>query len=136
MEQHFKLSDTELEQQLASCALDPALFSHEAHLRLAWLQIRQYGMTKAKERIQQQLRTYVEHLGAADKYHTTLTIVAIAAVHHFMAQSSADNFRDFLLEFPQLKTNFKGLVNSHYSYDIFQSDEARQVFVAPDVKPL
>ena len=33
----------------------------------------------------------------------------------------SENFKDFIVEFSQLKQDFKSLINSHYSFDIFVS---------------
>lgn len=132
---HYQLSDTEFEKQFEACKLDPTLFSHEAHLRLAWIHINNYGIQKAKENIQEQLKSFVTHLGAIDKYHKTLTIIAVQAVCHFMQKSDTNNFKDFIKEFPQLQNDFKSLIDSHYSFDIFSFNEAKSKFIAPDLKP-
>ncbi|MFC5045465.1 hypothetical protein ACFSTE_18130 [Aquimarina hainanensis] len=133
MEAHSHLSNQEFERQFATCSLDPSLFSHEAHLRLAWIHIKKYGLAKAEENIQKQLQDFVAYVGAMDKYHVTITIMAIRAVDHFMKQSNTDNFQDFINESPQLKTDFKALVRSHYTNDIFTVAKARTEFVAPDI---
>ncbi|MDW3645848.1 MAG: hypothetical protein R8P61_02145 [Bacteroidia bacterium] len=135
MEEHYKLSDSEFLQQFKDCSLAPAVFSHEAHLRLAWLNIYQEGMEKAEKGIQDQIENFVAHVGAKDKYHKTLTIVAIKAVGHFMEKSATDNFSDFLAENLQLKKDFKSLINSHYSFDIFSSKEAKTSYIKPDLVP-
>ena len=135
MEKHYQLSDSEFLQQFKDCSLPPAIFSHEAHLRLAWLNIYREGMEKAEKAIQEQIERFVAHVGAQHKYHKTLTIAAIKAVGHFMEKSTTDNFPDFISENPQLKKDFKSLINSHYSFDIFSSEEARTSYVEPDVLP-
>ena len=135
MEKHYNLSDLEFEQQFVDCKLDPAIFSHEAHLRLAWININRYGMEQAEKNIQKQLQHFVESVGAKDKYNTTLTIAAIKAVGYFKEKSKADNFKDFIEEFPQLKNNFKALIGSHYSFDIFNSNKAKTTFLEPDLIP-
>ncbi|MEL6251617.1 MAG: hypothetical protein AAFR87_06365 [Bacteroidota bacterium] len=135
MEEHFRLSDSEFLQQFKDCSLSPRIFSHEAHLRLAWLNIQLDGMSTAEKGIQEQIEKFVAHVGAKDKYHKTLTIAAIKAVGHFMEKSSADNFRSFITANPELKKDFKSLINSHYSFDIFSSEEARKSFIEPDVVP-
>lgn len=133
MEKHFDLSDTDFLHQFTTCKLDPAIFSHEAHLRLAWININHYGIAVAEKNIQSQLQDFVAFVGAKDKYHKTLTIVAIKAVHHFMSKSKSDNFKDFILEFPQLKSKFKELIGAHYSFGIFNSDKAKTEFLEPDL---
>lgn len=133
MESHLSISDKELIDQIESCNLDPKLFTHEAHLRLAWLNIKNHGIEKAVELTQTQLKTYVRHLGALDKYNTTLTIAATRAVYHFMLKSETESFQDFIKESPRLKTEFKKLLESHYSLDIFSFDKAKQVYIEPDL---
>lgn len=135
MEKHFKLSDSEFEEKIARCELSPSDFTHEAHLRLAWLNISKYGIEQAEKNIQQQILKFVEYVGAKDKYNMTLTIGATKAVYHFMLRSSADNFKDFIAEFPQLKSNFKGLMAHHYGFDIYNSDKAKKEFLEPDLTP-
>lgn len=133
MEQHFNLSDTEFNNQFTNCTLNPELFSHEAHLRLGWIHIKKLGIEKAKEIVQNQLKNFVAYVGAQGKYNKTVTIVAMKVINHFMKQSETDNFKDFIVENPQLKTNFKGLIESHYSFDIFTSEQAKTEFLEPDL---
>ena len=135
MTSHFNLNDKSFEQALESCSLDPTLFSHEAHLRLAWLQINKYGMEKAIDKITTVLPAYVASLGVAGKYNLTVTIAAIKAVDHFMKKSAASNFRAFILENPGLKYNFRKLLGYHYSENIFISEKAKTKYVEPDLIP-
>ena len=90
MKSHFELSDLEFKIQFENCVLEPSLFSHEAHIRLAWILIRQYGVEDAIIRIKGQLKQFVKHLGAEDKYNETLTIAAMKAVHHFISKSQSN----------------------------------------------
>ncbi|MDX1943095.1 MAG: hypothetical protein SFU99_21205 [Saprospiraceae bacterium] len=135
MEKHFHLSDLAFEQQFADCSLDPTLFSHEAHLRLAWIHIKKYGIDQAIENICQQIKHYAASLGAHDKYNETVTIAAIRAVYHFMLRSKTDHFQDFIIENPRLKTSFKELLFSHYSTDIFTSERAKKEYLEPELLP-
>ncbi len=134
-ETHFDLSDREFEQQFANCSLNPALFNHEAHLRLAWIHIDKYGVEQAIKNIGHQLVEYVMALGAKDKYNKTLTIAAIRAVYHFKLKSHSTNFQEFILEHPRLKYNFKELIAFHYATDIFKSEQAKQEYLEPELLP-
>ena len=134
-ESHTSLSDAALLARLADGSLPPALFDHEAHLRLAWLQLREVGSEAAPQQVCETIAGYVQHLGAHEKYHHTLSIAAVKAVDHFLQKSQTSTFQDFLLENPQLCTSFKALVNSHYSFDIFKSAQAKKEYIAPDLQP-
>ncbi|MEQ9261752.1 MAG: hypothetical protein RLP14_01190 [Owenweeksia sp.] len=135
MEKHFELSDSEFEQQFINCELNPEIFTHEAHLRLAWINIERYGMEEAETKIQKQLQKFVGFVGAKDKYNTTLTIAAIKAVYHFMLKSDSNSFEEFIAEFPRLKYKFKELMSCHYGVDIYNSEKAKAKYLEPDLLP-
>ncbi len=135
MEQHFTLMDIEFEEQFKSCSLHPAIFTHEAHLRLAWIHIHKYGANIAIDNIRSQLQNFVEHLGAKNKYNETVTIAAIKAVYHFILRSKTDNFEDFIAENQSLKNNFKELLAFHYETDVFNSPIAKEKFLTPELLP-
>ncbi len=135
MEKHFELLDKEFELQFDSCQLDPTIFTHEAHLRLAWIHIKQHGLDRAIEIIQGQLIKFVDFVGRQDKYNETVTIAAIKAVGYFMRKSKSETFTGFIEEFPRLKNNFKELIAQHYSFDIYHSDRAKTTYVEPNLLP-
>ena len=133
MEKHFGLTDQEFLDQFMSCTLRPADFTHIGHLRLVWINIKMSGTEVAINEIQKQIKRFVEAAGATDKYHTTLTVAAIKTVDHFMAKSNSNTFMEFIIEFPILSSDFKGLLDQHYSSDILSSDLAKYQYVTPDL---
>ncbi|WP_025743531.1 hypothetical protein [Aquimarina pacifica] len=135
MQKHFELSDADFEQKIILCELNSSDFTHEAHLRFAWINIDKYGIKQAEKNIQNQLQKFVESVGAKDKYNITLTLAAIKAVYHFMLKSNSDSFKDFIIEFPRLKYNFKELMDCHYGFDIYNSEKAKTDFLEPDLVP-
>lgn len=135
MQNHFDLNDDVFEKLFETCELSPDLFNHEAHLRLAWIHIEKYGLEQAIQNIENQLKKFVAHVGAKNKYHQTLTIVAVRVVHHFAQQAKEKSFQSFIQQFPDLKNNFKQLINSHYTYDVFNSEKARILYQEPDADP-
>ena len=135
VEPHFDINDGLFESQFKAGVVDPAVFSHEAHLRLAWIHIRNYGVENAIENICLQLKAYVALLGASDKYNETLTVAAIRAVHHFMLKAEAADFSTFINQYPRLKYNFKELMASHYKMDIYNNPIAKQQYMVPDLLP-
>lgn len=135
MENHYTLSDSEFEQQFASAKLNAALFSHEAHLRLAWIHIQHYGVDQAIMNICFQLKNFTQVVGAESKYNKTVTIAAIRAVDHSIRRSACDNFSDFITTHTRLKTNFRELMNAHYRTDIFKSEAAKHTYLEPELLP-
>jgi len=135
MKTHFDLSDIQFEEQFKIGTLDVTLFSHEAHLRLAWIHVQKYGVYTAITNICNQLQAFVILHGAEAKFNKTLTIAAIKTVHHFIGRSDATMFGEFILEFPRLKYHFKELMAAHYQVDIYNSAEAKKEFIQPDLLP-
>lgn len=135
MQHHSELSDLAFEQQFADGILPPTLFNHEAHLRLAWIHIKRYGIDVAIQNVTVQLQSYVSGLGASDKYNHTLTIAAIRAVYHFILKSQTTDFQSFIEENPRLKFNFKDLMFAHYRTNIFIAEYAKTQYLEPELLP-
>jgi len=135
MERHYQLTDAQFETQFADLSMDPTLFSHEAHLRLAWIHIKHHGVDKAIENICRQINIFDATFDDGTKYHTTLTVASIKTVCHFFLKSKSDTFQDFIAEFPRLKNNFKELISSHYGFDVFTSEKAKSEYLKPDLLP-
>jgi len=135
MENHYQLNDEQFLLALEAATLNPKLFSHEAHLRLAYLLIYNNGIDKAIDICCSQIQNYANSLGAKDKFNKTVTVAAVKTVHHFMLKSETESFNDLMKEFPRLKNNFKDLLSQHYGIDIFNSEIAKSSFLEPDLLP-
>lgn len=135
MREHRNLSDFEFVQRFENCTLDPHLFSHEAHLRLAWIQIKKNGISLAIDNVRDQIMKYVKSLGEEDKYNETVTVAAVKAVNHFMIRSNSYDFTSFILENNRLVENFKNLLLTHYKTNIFESNIAKKKYLPPDLIP-
>ncbi len=135
MDSHFQLTDEQLVNQFADCSLSPNLFNHEAHLRLAFIHLKNQGEAKAIENICTQIKAFDVTHGDGNKYNEIVTIAAVKIVNHFMGKIRSTTFDDFIKRFPQLVHAFKGLVNQHYSADIFNLPEAKNSYLEPDLIP-
>ena len=133
MKSHYEISDEEFEKQFEQVVFDPKLFSHEAHLRLAWIHVRKYGVERATDNIVHQIAQFDRKFGDGTKFNLTVTVAAVKAVAHFVNKSLTANFRDFIMEFPRLKYHFKDLIYQHYSFDVFNHEKARSTFIQPDL---
>ena len=118
MNDHSQFSDEEFLSVFRSCELEEKLFSHEAHLRLAWLNIKALGIDEAIVQTKRDILAFVNHLGAQHIYNETVTVAAVKIIHHFENKSASTSFSDLIAEFPRLKGNFKDLLAQHYSADI------------------
>ncbi|XP_050391042.1 uncharacterized protein LOC126810107 isoform X1 [Patella vulgata] len=110
-------------------------WTHEAHLRMAWNYIKQYGKDKATQYIKLGIQKFNEK--NLDKiktgYHETITMFFIHLVTD--AINSKDmTFEEFIHKNPHLQDN--SLLFTYYSKEVLSSEAARHRFIQPDKKSL
>lgn len=132
---HYQYSDEEYEKVFESFNLKPGLFSHEAHLRLAYIHIKKYGCPQTEVNMCEQIKGFAESLGVFDKFNKTVTIASVKVMDHFMQKAESKNFPDLMKEFPRLLTNFKDILAQHYGFNVFADKQAKLEYVAPDLLP-
>lgn len=135
MKNHLDLNDHQFETQFRDGTFPPELFTHEAHIRLAWIHIGAYGVEQACRNVCEQIKAFDCLHGDGTKFHHTLTVAAVRAVHYFRQKSYSDTFADFIQEFPQLKHNFRDLLEAHYSNYILRLQRAKREYLEPDLLP-
>ena len=129
-------ADRGLVDEFEAGSLDPALFDHRAHVKIAYVYLTQHDAEQAAESMK---RGLIAFLAANDlpasKFHETLTRAWILAVQHFMQstgpRSSADDFIDSNAVLLDPK-----IMLTHYSADLLFSPRARAAFVPPDIDPI
>ncbi|WNG47642.1 hypothetical protein F0U60_28595 [Archangium minus] len=128
-------SDDEFLEAVEAATWPGESFGHREHVRLGWLYLRRHGSEAGYARIQETIRRYATALGAAGKYHETMTRAWSAHVYAALRETpELERFDTFLAAHPEL-LNGK-LLERHYRKETLESDEARRNWVAPDVSPL
>jgi hypothetical protein len=125
IEKHYKLSDDEFEQQFRDCQFAPVQFTHEAHLRLAFIHILKYGEDQAILNIREQLKKYVAFAGEEGKYHETVTVASIREISTRQKDANLVDFKTFIIKYPELMNHFKSVINSKYYFYVIISAKAR-----------
>lgn len=134
---HHTASPEDLEFRAAFERLEiaPAGFSHEAHLRLAYVYLVENDLASAQSRMREVLLAF---LAANDippeKFHETLTGAWIKAVRHFMDRSPSASFAEFLANSQPLCDS--KVMLTHYSAEVLFSPEARTAYVAPNLEAI
>ena len=106
---------------LEACTLPPEHFNHAGHIRLACLYLARYPLDEAIARTCATIRTYATHLGAANKYHATITVALVRLLHAHGPAALADA---------------RAMLALHYSEATLASAAARAAFSPPDLAPL
>ena|SRR5210317_400087 len=115
-----EMNNIELLSAFEKGTLNPAHYTHEVMLRIAWILIQKYGTKVGTEKNCELKAAYFKNVLNSDKFNRTLTIAYSEILNHFMEQSNSEDFDTLLLEYPRLRYNFKNLVKTHYGYDILK----------------
>lgn len=129
------LTDREFVAAFEDCTLPGSMFHHREHVRLAWLYLEAHPEAEAEQRMSEGIRRFATSLGAAAKYHHTLTLFWMrACAEGRRATPSATSFDEFVAAQPVLLD--KGIVDRYYSPGVLGSEAAKSGWVAPDLLPL
>ncbi|XP_046553751.1 uncharacterized protein LOC124263211 [Haliotis rubra] len=111
-------------------------WTHEAHLRMAWNYLREYGHDGATPYIKLGIQKFNEQNKSKLKtgYHETLTLFFIHVVWDALQRCPGDEFEAFLQQSQHLVD--KNLPFQYYNKDTLFREDARHKFVAPDKKSL
>lgn len=121
------------------CTLPEAQWNHQAHIRVAYLYLRNHPFDEAFERMRSNLQRYNAARNVPNEphrgYHETLTIAwltVVAAVmkHHGLGKDSLD----FCAQQPYLLN--RSLLRLYYTRRTIMSPEAKRLFIEPDIAPL
>ena len=129
------ITDEKFLAQFESQTLNPELFDHYGHLRLAWLYLNKYPLETAIDKVTNGIATYASSLGATDKFQHTLTEAIVRIMANRLNCSNEDSLKAFLVTNQDLVDDICSVVKLHYSDERLNSDAARTSFVAPDLLP-
>lgn len=117
-------------------------FDHRAHVFAAWWAMREHGVDGGGARFRSALQAYCQHLGAADKYHVTITeaLLYLIAMELAGEGDAGGHWQTAWYRFERracylLETSRSALA-PYYSSALLAREDARATFVPPDRKPL
>lgn len=116
-------------QALETGALDPALFPHPEHVRLAYEMLGRHPFGDAVARFSRGLRLLAAKAGQPEVYHETITVAFLAVIGERRARAKDADWNEF-------KTNNSDLLDKRcldrwYDADYLRSDLARKTFCLP-----
>ncbi len=113
-------------------------WTHEAHIRLAWLLLSLLPYPLALEQVRKGINNYNDTvLKKTLAYHETITVAftrLIAKGREYLP--SHHSFADFKLAQPLLFDRTLSALEKHYRRETLFSAEARSGFILPDLLPL
>jgi hypothetical protein len=130
-----ELSDAEFLAAVEAATYPGEKFNHRGHLRLGWLCLRAHGYEAGLERIRTLVRSYATALGAAGKFHETMTRAWAERMQTALEETpELGSFDVFLAAHPELLNS--GMLGRHYRKETLDSPAARASWVPPDLEPL
>lgn len=140
--QSLYTSDEEIEavvRGFESCATTPAEFSHRAHLTVAlsYLHLSHLTIPEATARMRESLYRFLDqHAIDRRKYNETITLFWIKLLRSSLDRK--DETRPFVALANEILETIgdSRIIYNYYSKEHLSSDEARRVWIEPDVKPL
>ena len=127
--------DRDFRSAFEACIVTPAQFTHEAHVRIAYIYLVESDVEAAVQRMREALLHFLDHNGLPrSKFHETITRAWVLAVRHFMDGSSSTSSADFIAK--NLALLDSKIMLTHYSASVLFSSDARASFVEPDLDPI
>ncbi len=119
--------------EFRTATVDPAEFDHEAHVLVAWRYLQDDELLPAIAKYSAALKTLTRKLGVESKYHETITWFYMIAVGERISESGNTDWSSFKAANEDLFARDPSLIRQFYSNAHLMSEQARRVFVLPDL---
>ena len=127
------MDDRTFVARFESCELRAEEFPHRAHLRLAWIYLRELPLPEGFIKLRDGIKRFAAHHGASGKYHETITFMYGVLVKERLVRCDGD-FETFERVNPDLFLGgSRSILYTYYSRALLESPEARSQFVLPDL---
>jgi hypothetical protein len=126
------LGDAELVERFEALQIEPRDFRHREHVRLAFAMLAGSDLAEAGPRFARALRRFATAIGAAAKYHETLTWAYLGLVSERADAGAYASSLEFVERNPDLLDHRGGAIARYYDVAaITACPIARRVFVLP-----
>jgi hypothetical protein len=141
------MTDTEFLTAFEAAAIDRKDWTHEAHVRMAWLYLTRLPFAVALEKVRSGIRKLGTAFAQAGDprckpaetetpagYHDTITVAFVRVIAGRLAPD--EDYAAFRGRHPDLFDRTLSALRRHYTKKRLFSTKARQGFVEPDREPL
>jgi hypothetical protein len=128
------ITGTDLLEAFENGSLDPAQFSHRNHLAVGWAYLQRDGFPEGAVKFRERLRAYVAEVGAAAKYHETITWAYLVLLNEERCLRSppGETFERMIERRPDLLDHRNGAIARCYRKEQLDRPDARRVFLMPE----
>lgn len=126
----MKVDYDELTESFENMKINANTFRHVDHIGVAYTMMKKYDFLTVVYDYAWKLNTIATRAGAADKFHTTITVAFLSIIAERMETTQHRDANDFLDCNQDLIT--QNPLKELYSAERLSSDEARRTFLLPD----
>ena len=131
------MTDDEFLTAFEQCSVPEDQWTHEAHVRMTWLYLRQRPRAEAFAAVRNGIQRYNASIQKSAAYHETITRAYLHLICDRMRSDGDEpTFADFQARNPDLFGRDLAALLRHYRKETLLSPAARESFVLPDVSPL
>lgn len=130
--------DSQFLQQFEQLTLPAEQFNHLGHIKIAWLYLQKFSTELACEKVCSGIKAYATSLGAATKFHFTITqaLVMLIRIRMVKLQQDNSNWQTFVTNNQDLVNNAVAVLQQFYTPELLQSTQAKNTWCSPDIKEL
>jgi hypothetical protein len=128
------MTDDEFLAAFESAAISRPDWTHEAHVRMAWLYLSRLPFAEALHQVRTGIQKLNARIGSPDGYHETITVAFVRVIASRLERGEC--YAAFRERNPEVFDRKLGALLHHYTKERLYSAEARRAFIDPDVKPL
>lgn len=137
LEKHMDMDTTQpLLVAFEACELTPDIWTHEAHIHVAWGYLNRFSFPQALQYICSGIKKLNTHNGKPNAYHETITIAMLILIADRIAKKPGGNWEEFKAYNADLLDWRNSILLKYYTYGELYSDTARKYFIWPDKRPL
>jgi hypothetical protein len=125
------MTDDEFLAAFDTCTLPKSRWTHEAHVRIAWLCLNRMPFAAALAHVRHGIPKYNLSLGNTTGYHDTVTVAFVRIVA--AKRTPGQSFADFKAANPDVFSKEKPILLNYYSKAVLDSAAARAEFVEADM---
>lgn len=128
------MTDDDFLAAFEAAAIPRPEWTHEAHVRMAWLYVTRFPTAQALGLVRTGIRKLNARIGSPDGYHETITVAFVRVIAS--RRERDEDYPTFRGRNPDLFDRTLTALLRHYTKDRLHSPEARRAFVEPDVAAL
>jgi hypothetical protein len=128
------VTDDEFLATFEAAAVARPEWTHEAHVRMAWLYLTRLRAAEALHLVRTGIRKLNAKIGSPDGYHETITVAFVRVIASRL--TPGEEWSAFRARNPDLLDRTLAALLRYYTKDRLHSPEARKAFVEPDLAAL